>query len=105
STMGEEQQLTVAQLPRVVQALVSGDYDADGVPEVPSFRSLHVGIVDTDMGVGDVTGVAHCDPGFGDDGLMHVRRASPPAGCSADYSGTYPGNVFDLTVGGPTTPA
>lgn len=105
STMGEEQQLTVAELPRVVQALVSGDYDGDGVQEINSFRSIHVGIVDTDMGVGDVTGVAHCDTGFGDDGLMRVRRASPPVGCSADYSGTYPGNVFDFTVGVPTTPA
>jgi len=105
NSMTEEQASVVNEVPRIVQVLTSGDRDADGVQDFTPARSLHIGIVDSDMGLGDVTGIATCDPGFGDDGLMQIRARHPAAGCMADYSGSYPGNVFDFTVGGGTTPS
>lgn len=103
NSMTEEQASVVTEIPRIVTILTSG-HDATGtIPDFMPARSLHVGIVDSDMGLGDVTGIATCDPGFGDDGLMQIRARHPGTGCMADYSGTYPGNVFDFTVGGGRT--
>ncbi len=105
SSMGEEQLSVVTGLPRMIQHLTTGDRDGDGTIDFMPARSIHVGIVDTDMGLGDVTGIASCDPGFGDDGLMQIRARRPATGCMADYSRAYPGNVFAFDVAGAHTPA
>jgi len=57
------------------------------------------------VGLGDVTGIATCMPGLGDDGLMQIRARHPTTGCMTDYSSTYPGHVFTFTAGGAETPA
>jgi hypothetical protein len=103
--MTEEQASTVTEIPRVVTVLASGHDPLGMIPDFAPAGSLHVGIVDSNMGVGDVTGLARCTPGFGDDGLMQIRARHPGTGCMTDYSVTYPGQVFDFIAGHTVTPA
>lgn len=90
SSMIEEQGSIVAALPHIVAALTTGDRDGDGVQDFTRVRSLHLGIIDSDMGVGDVTGVVSCDPGLGDDGIMRTCAAQP---AFLDFG---PGGAADL---------
>jgi hypothetical protein len=93
-SMSEEQVKLNAQLPRLVQALTSGDLDgvpnADGQPDFHPVGSLRLGVVSVDLGANGVTGVRSCgsnsydltamdvnaqgadsiDRPFGDDGLL-----------------------------------
>lgn len=71
-SMAQEQKTLTRQLPRLFSALTSGDLDADGVAELAPVRSLHVGVVSTDMGVGGFT-VPTCAGRFGDDGVLLTR--------------------------------
>jgi hypothetical protein len=108
STSTNEAQFSlVTEIPRLVTAITTGDRDGDGTADFMPVRSLHIAIVDSDMGIGDVTGIATCDPGFGDDGLMQFRTRAPRTGCSADYTSAYSAtpNVFELTAGGARTAA
>lgn len=105
NSMSEEQQSVVLEIPRVVQVLTSGDRDGDGTQDFTPARSLHIGIVDSDMGLGPMTGIATCDPGVGDDGLMQIRARQALGTCRSDYSSSYPEHVFTFVAGGATTPA
>ena len=105
SSMAAAQARLAAQLPRFVHQLLAGDSDGDGSGDFFPPRSLHVGIVDTDMGPGGTAGTANCDVGFGDDGLMQTRLAHPRAGCRSDYLSSYPGRIFDFTMGAPVSDA
>ncbi len=89
-SMVEEQAALVAELPRVVQALASGDRDADGVRDFDPVLSLHVGLVTTDMGAGRNTDVPSCAAGLGDDGILLARSDSTSETCVS----TYPSGVF-----------
>jgi hypothetical protein len=104
SSMAEEQASVITEIPRAIQLLASGDRNGDGSIDFTPPRSLHVGIISTDMGVGDVTGVATCSPGFGDDGVLRIDSAHG-AGCPTDLRGTYPAGVFDFYAGSPVLPA
>lgn len=92
----------LAEIPRAILMLTSGDRDGDGSQDFTPVRSLHVGIVTTDMGAGDVSGLASCDPGFGDDGLMQIRTRGSAAACMASYDALYAAtpNVFDFEAHG-----
>jgi len=107
NSMTEEQQSIVTEIPRLVRVLSTGDRDGDGIADFTPATSLHIGIVDSDMGLGDVTGITSCDPGFGDDGLMQIRARHPAPGCMMDYSTRYPTtpNVFAFAAGGAATTA
>jgi hypothetical protein len=104
TSMAEHQAALAEQLPRLIQVLTSGDRDHDGAVDFRPVRSLHVGIVSSDMGLGPITGVPSCNPGFGDDGVLLTRSPHPASGCQADYAGTYPRGIFDFALGGGTTP-
>lgn len=104
NSMTEEQQSIVLEIPRIVQMLTSGALTAGAAPSFPPVRSLHIGIVTSDLGVGDVTGLPFCDPGFGDDGLIQTRPRFPRASCASDTSSRYPRGVFDFEVGDGNTP-
>ncbi|MFO0686593.1 MAG: hypothetical protein U0234_31320 [Sandaracinus sp.] len=105
NSMTEEQQSVVIEIPRVVQVLTSGDRDGDGTQDFVPARSLHIGIVDSDMGLGSTSGISTCDPGVGDDGLLQIRARQALGTCRTDYSSTYPDRVFTFVEGGATTPA
>jgi hypothetical protein len=79
TSMAPHQAALARQIPALVRALASGDRNHDGVQDFTPPRSLHIGIVSSDMGLGPITGVPSCDPGFGDDGVF-ISRAS---GCAS----------------------
>jgi hypothetical protein len=104
-SMTEEQASVVTEIPRILTILATG-HDASGtIPDARPFRSFHVGIVDADMGIGDVTGLATCDPGFGSDGLMQLRANHPGTGCEPDYTDRFAStpNVFAFEADGPVS--
>ena len=105
NSMTEEQASVVSEIPRIVEILTSGHDNSGVIPDFTPARSLHIGIIDSDMGLGNISGISTCDPGFGDDGLMQIRARHPTGSCMSDYSGTYPGSVFDFDVAGSRTPA
>ncbi len=74
----------VAALPSFFRALVSGDHDGDGVAEVRPFRSIHAGVVTTDMGTGGFSVPTCARADFGDDGILRTR-ALADASCSETY--------------------
>lgn len=51
-SMFEEQARLSAEIPEVIQTLVTGDIDGDGVQEMAPVLSLNVGVVTSDIGVG-----------------------------------------------------
>ncbi len=93
NSMAEEQGQLIAQLPRLVEVLASGDRGLDGTIDFRAARSLHVGIVSSDMGVGVASGVGleGCSMGNGDDGVLFASGPSCP-GAS--------GPVFEFERGG-----
>jgi hypothetical protein len=94
NSMTEEQISIVTEIPRIINILTSGDRDADGMRDFTPARSLHVGIVSSDMGTGTVSGIESCSAGFGDDGIM-FNHGSTGTGCMASY----PSAIFDFQDG------
>ncbi|AKF08272.1 hypothetical protein [Sandaracinus amylolyticus] len=95
NSMAEEQTSLTEELPTLVRVLASGDRDGDGMQDFEPVRSLHIGVVTSDMGVGGFE-VPTCDGGLfganaGDDGVLITRGRTSIPGCEA----TYP-NVFDF---------
>jgi hypothetical protein len=99
NSMAEEQASLTAEFPRLVRILASGDRDGNGTQDFLPVRSLHIGVVSSDMGVGGFT-VPTCSGGtfgarFGDDGVLITRGRTSIPGCMA----TYPA-VFEFMRGG-----
>jgi hypothetical protein len=94
ASMAEEQSSLITEIPRMLRVLASGDRDADGAQDFRPIRSIHVGVVSSDMGLGSVTGIDSCDAGFGDDGILSSRGADA-AGCLP----AYPSGIFDFLDG------
>jgi hypothetical protein len=94
NSMAEEQSQLIAQLPRLVEVLATGDRGLDGTVDFRAARTIHVGIISTDMGVGVASGegLEHCASGNGDDGLL----VSSTATCSGTGAS---GSVFDFAAG------
>lgn len=84
-SMIEEHANLIRQIPQLLAALLSGDLDADGTPEVHPVRSLHVGIVTSDMGGGPYDTIPTCRRGLGDDGILRATSRSRAPPCMADY--------------------
>ena len=90
-SMREEQALLREEIPRMIRVLASGNRDDDPELEFNAVRSMHVGVITSDMGAGSPpspTDVPTCDPGFGDDGIM-VNTAT-----ASDCDTTFPSRVF-----------
>ncbi|MDQ3032855.1 MAG: hypothetical protein M3Y87_10590, partial [Myxococcota bacterium] len=88
-SMTEEQASLTAELPDLVRVLASGDRRLDGVQDFQPVRSLHIGVITSDMGVGGHD-VPTCDGGtfgamFGDDGVLLTRGRTAIPGCIATY--------------------
>lgn len=83
-SMQEEQQSLVAELPRMIQTLTSGDLDGDGEEDFPPVQSLQVGVITSDMGVGESI-VPRCSMGLGDDGRLRTTGSDGcvPSGISS----------------------
>ncbi len=95
-SMADEQVALAREIPRMVRVLVSGDRDLDGVVDFTPVRSLHVGVVTSDMGTGGFNAPT-CGAGamgfmFGDDGVMRSSGRAELPGCMASY----PSPVFDF---------
>lgn len=102
SSMAGEQALLVAELPRMIRMLAAGDADDDGVQDFSPVRSLHLGVVTSDMGAGPAVPagetVPSCERGLGGDGILLTAGATAIPGCVASYP-----PVFDF--GPPGDPA
>ena len=82
-SMEQEQAALAAELPRMMTALLTGDIDGDGTPEVAPVEDIHVGVVSTDMGLGELDGVVENCSGLGDNGALlaggeGMAECSPP---------------------------
>ncbi|GAB4207564.1 MAG: hypothetical protein OHK0013_25320 [Sandaracinaceae bacterium] len=92
NSMFEEQANLIEELPRLVQVLASGDRDEDGTRDFNPVRSLHVGVISSDLGAGPHTGVPTCDVGLGDDGILLSRSRTTTPPCM----GSYPSAIFEF---------
>ena len=80
-SMSEEQASLVAELPRLLNALLSGGDPATGIAFLP-VRSLRVGVITTDMGTGPI---GACGRMFGDDGVLLTEGNTADPSCMALY--------------------
>lgn len=79
NSMAHAQTIFRESFPKLVEAIVTGDPDADGTPEFPAVESLRAVVITTDMGVLGV-GIDPSEPRFGtcgrlDDGGIDEARA------------------------------
>lgn len=85
NSMAQEQEALSRAIPRVVEALATGDANGDGIQEFPAIASLRTGVVSTDMGTGGFV-VPTCDrSSFGHDGVLRTRGNPARPGCDASY--------------------
>lgn len=84
ASMTEEQEALRRQFPRLIEVLTSGDRDLDGVVDFPAMTDVHLGVVTSDMGTGDVTGIPSCTT-TGRDGVLSTLPALDAAGCEGSY--------------------
>ncbi len=78
----------VAAFPEFFDALASGDHDGDGTVDAHPFRSIHAGVITTDMGTGGFVVPTCARPDFGDDGILRTAGHTDIAGCEASYPAT-----------------
>ena len=85
NSMQEEQTSLAEQFPRMIRVLASGDLTGDGNQDFQPVRSLHVGVISSDMGTGGFPVDTCDDPNFGDDGVLHTDGLTAMTGCQATY--------------------
>lgn len=87
ASMREEQEALVAELPRMVEVLASGDRDDDGTQDFRPVASIHVGVITSDMGIGGtpIPPSAFCGTVLGDDGVMLTEHRGTNASCAPSY--------------------
>lgn len=86
-SMSEEQASLAQQLRRLISALTAGSWTrADGTTRsAAAVSSLHLGVVDSDMGTGGYPLPTCAEPNFGDDGILRTRGNISIAGCMGSY--------------------
>lgn len=84
NSVTEEQANLVAELPWFVEAVMTGDLDEDGIPDVEPFDSIQIGIVTGDMGTNGFT-VPTCDRPRGTDGVLVTSARFDIMGCRGEY--------------------
>ena len=95
-SMTEEQLALSNQLGPLVQTLVSGDLDDDGIQDFPVASNIQFGVVSVDMGIGDARELSCRRPDFGDDGVLEVNGNPDDPSCAATYPAI---QSFDATAG------
>lgn len=85
NSMSQEQASLSNEIPSLVRVLASGDIDDDGVQDFPPVRSLHVGVVSSDMGTGGFLVPTCSESNFGDDGVLRTSGNVARPGCMATY--------------------
>jgi hypothetical protein len=101
-SMAQEQANLAEQIPRLVRILSEGDRDEDGVQDFQPVRSLHVGVVSSNMGAGhgqDGEAINGC-AGLGDDGVLQHATLGSDACAPASYRSA----VFAFEAGGAESP-
>ena len=85
----EDQESLVFQIPRIVDALTSGDLDpSDGIvrgQDFPPVETLQLGVVSTDMGTGGFRLPGCVNAEIGDDGVLSASGDWMRAGCLESY--------------------
>ena len=95
-SMEQEQAALAAELPRMMNALLTGDIDGDGTPEVAPVEDINVGVVSTDMGLPGLEGVVENCNALGDDGALmttggfEMTECSPPTDNFLHYDADSP---------------
>lgn len=72
-SMREEQEALIAEIPRLVEILASGDLQNGGTTDdFDPVASIQVGVITSDMGIGgvDIDAAARCGTPLGDDGIL-----------------------------------
>lgn len=83
--IASSQNALLAELPRFIDAVLTGDLDDDGAREIPAFLGrLHVGVITTDMGTGGFE-VPTCTGRFGDDGVLLTSGDPSRPVCARTY--------------------
>ncbi|NOY91728.1 MAG: hypothetical protein GXP55_11055 [Deltaproteobacteria bacterium] len=80
-SMAGERAALAAQLPHILEVLSTGqllDPELEELRLFPAPVSLHLGVIDTDMGAGGFASPGCAEPNFGDDGIL---RDSSALGC------------------------
>jgi len=94
NSMTEEQASLTAEFPRLVNILVTGDFDQDGDlagdgedgdEDFDPVNDLHVGVITSDMGTGGFTVPTCARSDFGDDGILRTQGRTDITGCMATY--------------------
>jgi len=73
ASMRQEQEALIAEIPRLVQILASGDLQNGGTTDdFDPVASIQVGIITSDMGIGgvNISADARCTSTLGDDGVL-----------------------------------
>ncbi len=86
NSMREEQANLTANYPTLVEVLTDPpDEDGNGAPDWPAARSMHVGVISSDMGTSGYP-ITTCDNAErGDDGVLQNLPASGIEGCDDSY--------------------
>ena len=85
NSMADEHAALAREIPRVVQALATGDADGDGTQDFPAIASLRTGVITTDMGTGGFAVPTCSNARVGDDGILRTRGNTALSGCDAVY--------------------
>ena len=111
ASMLQEQQALIAEIPRLVEILASGDLQDGGTTEdFDPVASIQVGVITSNMGIGGVDAVANafCTTTFGDDGILVDLHRGTDASCPSEpavpafltfMSGTDDPATFAASVG------
>ncbi|MDW8363299.1 MAG: hypothetical protein RMK74_12935 [Myxococcales bacterium] len=92
NSMQEEQRSLGEQIPRLIRMLTRGDRDDDGRQDFRPARSLHVGVVSTDMGTRGYRVHTCANPDVGDDGRLRGwdrRRGDCPVAPETGRFGSF----------------
>lgn len=81
NSMEEEQAALSREIPRLVEILVTGDGNGDGIEDFAPVRSVHLGIITSDLGAGEHLEVSTCARGWGGDGRLR-RGIQISASCA-----------------------
>ncbi len=84
NSMDVEQRSIAREIPSLIRILTTGDLDGDTSQDFPPVTDLNVGIITSDMGVGD-NAISSCDVPEGDDGILRSNGNVSLDGCQASY--------------------
>jgi hypothetical protein len=69
-SMQEEQAQLESQIPKLIELLASGDQNDDGTQDFPPVKDLRIGVITTDMGMGEYAKMDFGCSQFGEDGIL-----------------------------------